>query len=194
MRVSLSCRWDLQECEKISTIGIEKRGMGMKTLHIKKYGAIWQCYDGEVIIYSGELIKEGSTDTMILNNAFGDEILKISYTKSGFKLFRSSKINKFTITMHGQEGVLLPKEHSYEWSFQNIKYSFVCGEIENSLGVIMRDHEATLACVKEEDITLFHSAYSAEFCAFTILMREIKERVVLDEDKFRRSYVQAMSL
>lgn len=166
----------------------------MKTLHIKKYGATWQCYDEEMVVYSGELVKEGSLEKLLLRNAYGDEILSLSYTKSGFKLFRSSKPNKFTITMHGKQGLLMPKEHTYEWSFQDITYSFVCGEIDHDLGVIMRDHETTLACAKEEDITLFQSSYSAEFCAFTMLMKEIKDRVLLDEDKFLRSYTQAMSV
>lgn len=166
----------------------------MKTLHIKKYGSTWQCYDEEVIVYSGEIVKEGSTEAMILKNAFGDELIKLSYTKSGFKLFRSSKISKFTITMHGKEGVLLPKEHSYEWKFQDIQYTFTCGEIEHTLGVIMKDHETVLACAREEDITLLHSSYSAEFCVFTMLMKELKERIVLDESAFIRLYEQATSL
>lgn len=165
----------------------------MKTLHIKKYGAIWQCYDEEVIVYSGEVIKEGSNESIVLKNAFDEEVIKLSYAKSGFKFFRSSKPSKFTIFYHEQEGTILPKEHSYSWNHQGITYSFICGKIDQELGIIMRDHDTTLACVKEADITLFQSSYSGELCAFTILMKEIKDRVLLDEDKFVRSFTEAMA-
>lgn len=162
----------------------------MKELRLEKQGTTYHCLDEDHIVYSGELTHSGSTYTMTLTNAFQEQIITISYVKSGFHLFRGSKPTIMDITMNDKQGTLTPQERTYTWDCHGVQYTFVCGEGTNRMDVIMRDAEDTLGYVDDHTMKLRHPIYSAELCAVWMIMQERKEykdRVFMEPEKFARA-------
>lgn len=167
----------------------------MKELRLEKQGSQYRCLDEDRILYTGELSHSGSTYSMVLKNAFNDELITLSYVKSGFHLFRGSKPTTMDIKYQDQQGTLTPLERTYRWECSDVRYSFVCGEAKDRMDVIMRDADDTLGYVVDHTMKLRHPIYSAELCAVWMLMQErkdYKDRVFMEPEKFERALKEVM--
>lgn len=158
----------------------------MKELCLEKRGNTWVCKEEEVVLYYGET-KQG---TCVIRNAYQEVILTFTYEKSGFKLFRSKQPVDFTFEYEGKAGRLLGEERTYAWTCGAISYTFVIGLRKGEVGVILRDSQNTVAYANGLSARI-QPLYSAELCAVWMLMQDVKERVLMEEDKFERSIQQA---
>lgn len=158
----------------------------MKQLKMKKQSSGYVFQDHDTIVYRAETTQVKNEIATTLRNAYGDVIVRITYTKpSGFRLFRGNKPIEVTFSMGGQEAWIQTQASSYQVQLQHVQYTFTCGNIDGDSCVVMMCDGEVLGRKKEEDILLKDALYSAQFCAFISFIYDYKDKVMAGEDAFR---------
>lgn len=168
----------------------------MTELRLKQQGKQYFCYHDASMIYQTDRELENHRYHLHVYNAFHDHILTITYEKAHFSLFKG-KQSDILFHMYGKQGVLLAQERTYELRWNDISYTFVCGDFEDRMDVIMRDENETLGYVEHHTMVVKHLMYSAILCAIWTLMQErrhYKERVFMESEKFERAMKEVKSL
>lgn len=162
----------------------------MEPLQFKKTGSTWVCQKEDTILYYGDEKTSNGKHEFVVRNAYQEVILCFTFQKSGFKLFGSKKPTSFSFSFEGKEGELQPKERTYDWICGDIKYTFTLGMYNGSLAMVFHDAQDTIAYVTKTTSSI-QPLYSAEFCGVWMLLQEVKERVLMEDDKFERALKKA---
>jgi len=161
----------------------------MKEFYLEKQrDGSYVCKDEEAIVYRGLWKRDGNLRQLLLYNAFQDEIIALSYTKSGaFRLFRNNKPAAIIVRFQNHSGTLHPHKTNYAWQVNDITYTFYCGIDQGTINLAMYDGEELIAYVVKNRCVLKHFLYSVELCAVWMFLQEHLEQknpICMEQEAF----------